>query len=112
MSQMEIPYDKEPQFLEDVPNWEEKERLHDIFLAWKAAVEKKELVQGGRASAEHFVDEFNKTFGENRASCRFSNWQGYGSRGGYVIKIDVPPPASYRDILDKEGKRLPSRKTK
>ena len=104
--QIDIPFPLE-KHLEDIPNFEEKAKLHDAFLAYQKLV-KKGLNMESRVLAESIVREFNENYGPDLASYEYSSWQGIGGRGGYRINFKLPDSALYRDILDENGNRLPS----
>jgi len=99
-------------FLEDVPDYQKKKKLYDLYQRFRQMAEEGELTQSSRSAAEYITNELNKEFGPGTASYEYSPWKGFGFRGGYRIKVNLPDVRLFKDILDSEGKLLPSRDEK
>jgi len=94
-------------YIEEVPDYKKQLELYKLSHDWIELGNKFNLFEYYNDTAQSTADAINRKYGEGVASYRPA--RDMRNRQGYRIYVKRPTLDEFPDILDKDGKILPSK---
>ena len=94
-------------YIEEVSDYKKQLELYNLYRNWDELTSKFNNFEYYNDAAQFTVNAINRKYGEGRAS--YKPARDIKKRQGYRIYIKKPSLDEFINILDKDGKLLPSR---